>query len=206
MTGSASKMEILIAGHGGQGVLELGNYIAYRAMLSGKHVAYTPTYGPESRGGKVKCHVVISNSIIDSPIAEEPDYLIVMNLPSMEFQYLLKEGGILIMNSSLIAQEPARSDIRLLRIPATHIADELKHSLPEAVVGNIHDTRLVANCVMFGAYLFLTMQDFEDDLIKNVFRHFLTGKKSALIALNLAAVRKGYEYAKELSISLDKLA
>ena len=45
----------LIVGHGGQGVLDLGNFIAYNAILQGLHVAYTPSYGPETRGGKVRC-------------------------------------------------------------------------------------------------------------------------------------------------------
>lgn len=47
-----SDMRVLIAGHGGQGILLLGDYIAYAAMLGGKHVAYTPSYGPETRVAK----------------------------------------------------------------------------------------------------------------------------------------------------------
>ncbi|MCW6167395.1 MAG: hypothetical protein LVQ64_02995 [Thermoplasmatales archaeon] len=43
------KAEVIVAGHGGQGVLELANWLAYFHLRRGRHVAYTPSYGPTSR-------------------------------------------------------------------------------------------------------------------------------------------------------------
>jgi 2-oxoglutarate ferredoxin oxidoreductase subunit gamma len=190
------KTQIIFAGHGGQGVLELANNVSYYELLKGRHVAYTPSYGPESRGGKVKCYVVISEEQIDSPIVETPDYLFVMNIPSMDFVPLLKNGGTLFMNSSLIPIEPSREDIRVIKIPATEIADSLKGSFNET-----QDTRIVANSVMFGAYLGMSEEYLKEDLVQPVFRHFLVDRKAVFIPLNLLAVRRGFEFMETLELS-----
>ena len=187
------KIEVITAGHGGQGVLELANYISYFHVLKGRHAAYTPSYGPETRGGKVKCYVVASDEFIDSPIVEEPDFLVVMNIPSMDFVPMLKPGGILVVNSSLVSQPIARNDVKVWRIPATELASGLKEFGPPGG----KDTSIAANAVMFGAYLALTGENLQNELIavKAVFEHFFTDRKAAYIPLNMHAVQSGYEFA-----------
>jgi len=186
------KTEVIAAGHGGQGVLELANYISYFQILKGRHAAYTPSYGPETRGGKVKCYVVVSDEFIDSPIVEEPDILVVMNIPSMDFVPMLKAGGTLVVNSSLVSQAPNRNDVKVLRVPATELAVGLKEFGPPGG----RDTSIAANAVMFGAYLALMGEPLQDQLeaVKEVFDHFLTDRKAVYIPLNMSAVQSGYEF------------
>lgn len=192
------KTQIIFAGHGGQGILELANNVSYYELLKGRHVAYTPSYGPESRGGKVKCYVVISDEEIDSPIVEQPDYLFVMNIPSMDYVSLLKKEGTLFMNSSLIPDEPSRFDIRVVKIPATEIADSLRglNSTSE-----IPDTKIAANSVMFGAYLGIMEESLNNELVSTVFKHFLVDRKAAYIPLNLHAVKKGFKFSEKIELS-----
>jgi 2-oxoglutarate ferredoxin oxidoreductase subunit gamma len=187
-----NKTELIISGHGGQGVLELANNLSYYELLKGRHVACTPSYGPESRGGKVKCYVVSSEGEIASPIVEEPDCLIVMNTPSMDFVPLLRNDGYLLMNSSLISEEPKRTDIRVFKIPATQIADDLKQARE---FSEFKDTKLVANSVMFGAYLALFSGSFDRETLTRVFKHFLVDRKASFIPLNIAAAERGHEFA-----------
>jgi 2-oxoglutarate ferredoxin oxidoreductase subunit gamma len=186
------KTEIIAAGHGGQGVLELANYISYFQILKGRHAAYTPSYGPETRGGKVKCYVVASDEFIDSPIVEEPDFLVVMNIPSMDFVPMLKAGGTLVVNSSLVSQAPNRDDIKVCRVPATELAAGLKQFGPAGG----KDTSIAANAVMFGAYLALTGGALQNELgaVREVFEHFFTDRKAVYIPLNVRAVQSGYEF------------
>ena len=190
------KTQIIFAGHGGQGVLELANNVCYFELLKGRHVAYTPSYGPESRGGKVKCYVVISDREIDSPIVENPDYLVVMNVPSMDYVSLLRKDGTLFMNSSLISSEPARNDVRTIKIPATEIAAGLK----DFSTSEIQDTQIAANSVMFGAYLGVTESNYDSELLNSVFGHFLTDRKAVYIPLNISAVKKGFEFVHQLIV------
>lgn len=189
------KKQIIIAGQGGQGVLELANYLSYYEMLKGRHVAYTPSYGPETRGGKVKCYVVTSDEIIDSPIVEAPEYLLVMNNPSMDYVSLLKKNGILLMNSSLIDLEPSKKDIRVAKIPATEIAFALRESGMKA---GIQDTKIVANAVMLGGYLSVEGEGFDEGLTNKIFSRFLVGRKSPYVKLNMSAVRQGYDYVENM--------
>lgn len=189
-----TKTQILLSGHGGQGVLLLGDYIAYSAMLDGNHVAYTPSYGPEARGGKAKCFVVISEGDIDTPIPEEPDVMIIMNQPSMDFVPTLGKNGLLLYNSSLIEGEPQRSDIRKIAVPATGIADSLGKELNPAVLGGTKDTRFVANSVMFGAYLGTSAGKSAKRHLNETLRHLLAGKKPELLELNRLAMERGFSY------------
>ena len=187
-----SKTKVLIAGFGGQGVLLLGDYIAYAAMLAGKHVAYIPSYGPETRGGKAKCYVIVSDEEVDNPIAEEPDVELIMNQPSMDFLENLRPGGLIIYNQSLVDTGVERDDVKSMGIPATEIAENLKRDLPQ---GEARDTKMFANSVMFGAFLEVCAPDVRHDRVKETLMHFLGGKRETLIPLNYAAILKGREYS-----------
>jgi 2-oxoglutarate ferredoxin oxidoreductase subunit gamma len=187
-----SKTKVLIAGHGGQGVLLLSDYIAYTAMLEGKHVAYTPSYGPETRGGKAKCYVIISDEDVDNPIAEEPDVEIIMNQPSMDFLNYLRPNGLVLYNTSLVATDIDRDDVKALGIPATEIADELKREFPTEMA----DTKMFANAVMYGAFIQLCHPEVADDRVKESLKYFLAGKKESLMSLNYLALTKGREFVR----------
>jgi 2-oxoglutarate ferredoxin oxidoreductase subunit gamma len=186
-----TRTQILLSGHGGQGVLLLGDCIAYSAILDGRRVVYTPSYGPETRGGKAKCYVVISNGEIDTPIPETPDLMIILNQPSMDFVPMLGKGGLLLYNSSLIQEEPQRSDIKKIPVPATELADSLAKELSPEILGDTRDTRFVANMVMFGAYLGTPAGQTAEKHLDETLQHFLAGKKASLIQLNRSAVERG---------------
>ncbi|MGD0550074.1 MAG: 2-oxoacid:acceptor oxidoreductase family protein [Candidatus Bathyarchaeia archaeon] len=196
-----TKTQILLSGHGGQGVLLLGDCIAYSAILDGRHVVYTPSYGPETRGGKAKCYVVISEGEIDTPIPETPDLMIILNQPSMDFVPMLGKGGVLLYNSSLIQGEPQRDDIKKVPIPATELADSLAKELSPEILGDIRDTRFVANLVMFGAYLGTPAGQTAKKHLDETLQHFLAGKKASLIQLNRSAVERGLRIMSTMSIA-----
>jgi len=133
--------EVIMAGFGGQGIMMIGKLLATTAMKGERCVTYIPSYGPEVRGGTANCAVVISSESIACPIVNYPDSLIVMNQPSLErFLPLLKPGGLLVMNRSLISGSASRTDIEAVSVPADAIAQEITQ--PRS-----------ANMVMLGAYL-----------------------------------------------------
>jgi 2-oxoglutarate ferredoxin oxidoreductase subunit gamma len=188
-----TKTKILVAGHGGQGVLLLSDYIAYTAMLEGKHVAYTPSYGPETRGGKAKCYVVLSDEEVDNPIVEEPDIEIIMNQPSMDFLNYLRPSGLVIYNTSLVDTGTDRDDVNPFGIPATEIADRLRYEVPS---GTVTDTKMFANAVMFGAFIELCSPKIDENRIKESLKYLLTGKKEDLITLNYLGLTRGREFVR----------
>ncbi|MEX2116590.1 MAG: 2-oxoacid:acceptor oxidoreductase family protein [Bacteroidota bacterium] len=133
--------ELVVAGFGGQGVLSLGQIIAYAAMIEGKEVSWMPSYGPEMRGGTANCVVIVSPSRISSPIISRFDSAIILNQPSLEkFEKAVKPGGFLLYERSTLITLPTRTDIELLSVPA----------MAEAIKLN---KKQVANMILLGTFL-----------------------------------------------------
>ncbi|MCJ7830042.1 MAG: 2-oxoacid:acceptor oxidoreductase family protein, partial [Desulfobacterales bacterium] len=120
------QSEVMFAGFGGQGILLSGKILAHAAMEQGYEVGWIPSYGPEMRGGTAYCTVVISDRPIGSPIIRNPAHLVAMNRPSLEkFAPLIKPGGVILINSSLIPVASNRQDVDELKVPATEIAQQI---------------------------------------------------------------------------------
>jgi 2-oxoglutarate ferredoxin oxidoreductase subunit gamma len=118
--------EFVIAGFGGQGVLFLGEVLAYAAVREGLHVTWFPAYGPEQRGGTASCTVVISDGPIASPVVADPTILIALNRPSLDrFEPSVRPGGLIVTDSTMVEQAVRRADVRAVAVPATAIANDL---------------------------------------------------------------------------------
>ena len=59
----------IFAGFGGQGVLLIGQLLAYAGMYEGKNVSWLPSYGPEMRGGTANCSVVVPMNPLRPPLS-----------------------------------------------------------------------------------------------------------------------------------------
>jgi 2-oxoglutarate ferredoxin oxidoreductase subunit gamma len=170
--------EIIIAGFGGQGVMSMGQLIAYAGMLEGKGVSWLPSYGPEQRGGTANCAVVVSNEPVGSPLVTNPSTAIVLNNPSFEkFEPRVRPGGLLIINSSLVTRVSERSDIEIIELTATDLAADL---------GNAR----VANMILLGAFIERTKVVTCDAIIESL-KKVLSKEKHHLIEVNKQALNKG---------------
>ncbi len=136
--------EIIFSGFGGQGALFAGQLLAYAGIAEELHVTWIPSYGPEMRGGTANCTVILSEEEIGAPMICNPSSAVVLNLPSLEkYGPLVKPGGVLLVNTSLVEAKSPRADIRVVDVPASDIANEL---------GNPR----MANLVMLGALIAAT--------------------------------------------------
>lgn len=174
--------ELLLAGFGGQGVMSMGMIITYAGMIEGKRVSWIPSYGPEQRGGTANCSVVVSDRAIGSPVVTEPDTLVAMNLPSLDrFEQAVKPGGIIVVNTSLIERKVARTDVQVVEIDATALADEM---------GN----QRIANMIVLGAVIGLTRVVGMDAVKKSLYKVFPPHRHN-LIPANEMALDKGFGLA-----------
>jgi 2-oxoglutarate ferredoxin oxidoreductase subunit gamma len=173
------------AGSGGQGVLMMGYILSISAMREGKYVTYLPSYGAEVRGGTANCTVSISDEEIASPVASSPDFAVVLNKPSMvRFQGLIKSGGVIILNSSLIDSGVTRKDIEIVKVPANEIALEL-------------GSERALNMIMLGAFVAKTGITNQESIINGV-GEALKGKKRKVLELNRKGLLRGAEYILKL--------
>ncbi len=177
------QSEVMFAGFGGQGILMCGKLLAHTAMQVGYEVAWIPSYGPEMRGGTAYCTVVISDRPIGSPIIKNPAHLVAMNRPSLEkFAPVVKPGGVILVNESLIPIRSGRGDVDEILVPATGIAKEL---------GSVK----AANIVALAAFVARSgIVEFE--AMREAVREEFAGKEKFL-PLNMAAIDAGRKSALE---------
>jgi 2-oxoglutarate ferredoxin oxidoreductase subunit gamma len=129
------------------------------------------------RGGTCNCTVVISDRPVGSPVIQSPRAVVAMNLPSLDkFEPTLRPGGVLLINSSLIARDARRDDVTVIRVPANEIANELGN--PRA-----------ANMVILGAYVGATGAVSLRE-VERVVQESFAGTPG-LVEATLEALRKG---------------
>ncbi|MDH7563742.1 MAG: 2-oxoacid:ferredoxin oxidoreductase subunit gamma [Candidatus Bathyarchaeota archaeon] len=177
------RVEIRFAGFGGQGIIKSGIITAAAACLyAQKNAVQTQSYGPESRGGACKSEVVISEEEIDFPKVDIPDVLVVMSQHAYnEYAGNMKENGTLLLDPDMIPVEMELKNVKIFKVPATKIAEDLGR-------------KIVANIVMLGAFVALTGVLDKDALKEAILANVPKGTEE----LNVKAFEKGYEYGKNL--------
>lgn len=177
-----SQTEIVLSGFGGQGALFAGHILAMAALAEEKHVTWLPSYGPEMRGGTAHCTVIVADEPIGAPLVERPAIAIVLNKPSLtKYEPLVRRDGLLLVNSSLVAESPTRDDLRALMIPATTTAEE------------IGDARM-ANIVALGAML-AAEPVVRAGSVAGALEQRFEGRDPAMIEPNQQALERGMELA-----------
>jgi 2-oxoglutarate ferredoxin oxidoreductase subunit gamma len=170
---------IQLAGEGGQGVVLAAVILAEAAAIrEGKNVAQSASYGPEARGGLTKSEVVISDEEIDYPKVVKADLLLAMNQEACDkYRDQLKEGGILVLDSTNVACPPIGAAVC---VPITRLAEE---ATGRAVTANI---------VGLGLIVGLTQSVSVESIEAAVAARAPKGTQE----LNLKALRAGLEAAR----------
>lgn len=175
------KKSFVFSGSGGQGIMSAGITLAHTAIDMNKHASFLPEYGPEQRGGSAKCTVVISDTEIISPLTKKCDTLVAMNEQAYKkFVSDVKEGGLLVVNSSRVTSEIGRDDVKVIKVPVDDIALGL---------GEVR----VANTVIIGVLIGATGIVSKEKMIASLEEKF-KAKKPEIMALNVAALEKGIEF------------
>ena len=172
----------VVAGFGGQGVMMIGKMLCYASLDHGKHALFLPSYGTEQRGGTANCTVILSDEEIGSPMTAHIDTLIAMNEPSLKkFQGMVKPGGTIYINSSLVKAADVRSDVTCVGVPA----DDLAHELGSTKVANI---------IMLSAYASGTGLFTKEEVTETVLHKL--GSKQQFLEMNQKAVEAGFSCGK----------
>lgn len=102
------KMDLIIVGVGGQGVLLASRVLGRLAMDMGRDVKVSEVHGMSQRGGDVITHVRIADAV-KSPLIEEGKADAIIAFEQMEAVRalpFLKEGGVLVVNTQKIMPMP----------------------------------------------------------------------------------------------------
>ncbi len=134
-----ARKEIMFGGFGGQGIVTAGFITGQAAVVyDGKNATFTQVYGPEARGSACYSGVVVSQEEISYPYLLNPQIMVIMSQEAYEkFLPRLQQGGVLIVDSTIVEPDKLAEKYRLYRVPATEIAEKM-------------GTRIVANVIMLG--------------------------------------------------------
>ncbi|MFC1668627.1 2-oxoacid:acceptor oxidoreductase family protein [Chlamydiota bacterium] len=169
--------EIVAAGFGGQGILRLGKILAYAAMKEGRQVTYIPSYGAEVRGGTANCSVVLSDSLIPTPMISAPTAIVIMNnLSYQRFVPGLKNDCLKLINVSLVDTVSSSSETTLL-LPFTELAVKL---------GNIRVANMIALAALVKKKELVALS-----VLKKSINEIFYRVEEELIDLNLRAIDEG---------------
>ncbi len=170
--------EVRIAGYGGQGVILSAIVIGKAAAVNeGNFATMTQAFGPEARGGACSAQVVLSDEPVLYPYVTRPDVLVVMSKEAYaKFAPEVKEGGMLLVEETLVEVSDISAGRKIYGCPATVIAEEL-------------GKRMVVNIVMTGFFAAITKLVSRDALRKAV----ADSVPAAFQELNLKAFDRGYE-------------
>ncbi len=173
--------DILLAGFGGQGILFSGKVVAYAGMENGSEVSWIPSYGPEMRGGTCNCSVVVSDDLIGCPIVTAPSVLVAMNAPSLlKFEKAVKDGGVIIVDETLVPNDTSNKNAHFFKIPATAMAKE-------------NGFAKLANMIILGKMLKET-NFVSYDVFMEALKKVVPKGKEEMLEQNKKAVDLGYNY------------
>jgi len=177
-----ARIEIIIVGIGGMGVILAGRILARAAAIyENKEVVQTQSYGAEARGTAAKSEIIIDDRKINYPKVRKCDILIAMSQDGLK-KYLpyLKNNGNLIFEKSLIKNVPKMRKLKILGVPAVKIAEEL--------IGK----RMVANIVIISAAARFSKIVSENSLKKAI----IDIVPEPVRNINLRAVEEGNRFLK----------
>lgn len=175
-----SKIEIRLAGSGGQGIILASVILAEAALLSGKHTAQSQSYGPEARGGSCKAETIVSDEPIGFTKVTEPSLIMALTQSSAD-KYLrsVPSGCSVLVDESVSIDGEIEGKVYRLPILST-----AKSEVRKAQTANIVAVAAINSI--------LGIAD-EKTLEKAVLMHVPKGTES----VNIAALECGSRIARE---------
>ncbi len=120
------RCEIILAGSGGQGLVVSGIMLAEAAILEGRNVVQTVSYGIASRGGFSMAEVIIDSGEIIFQQVQNPDVVLVLTEEAVEkLESLAGPATPVFYDTTLLAP---RSGARFHGLPFTALADDMGHA------------------------------------------------------------------------------
>jgi indolepyruvate ferredoxin oxidoreductase, beta subunit len=191
------RVDIILSGVGGQGILSIAAVIGEAALKEGLYMKQAEVHGMSQRGGDVQSNLRLSDQPIASDLIPKGHADLIISLEPMEsLRYLpyLKEDGWLVTNSQPFVNIPNYPDMEKVN----EELDKLSHKVildVEAIAKEVATAR-AANIVMLGAaapFIGIEYNKIEDGI-----RRIFGRKGEEVVEMNLKALKAGYDVAQRI--------
>ncbi|MGB9589621.1 MAG: 2-oxoacid:acceptor oxidoreductase family protein [candidate division WOR-3 bacterium] len=180
------RIEIKLAGSGGQGLLTAGKLLAEAALIEGKKVVEVKNYGPEARLGSSSSDVIISDGEIYYPRTERPHAVLMMNQESYnKFGSRVRDGGIMLVDTDFVSSPQSFNNARLYTYNLTTTAKD------------VTGYPMTANILGLAVIVSLTGVVKKESLAEAIKREL--ANKEKFIPPNLKALDVGFEIGRKLA-------
>jgi len=190
------KLDIILAGVGGQGILTIATVVGQAALREGLHIKQAEVHGMSQRGGDVHSNLRISSEPVHSDLVGKGGADVVISLEPMEalrYAAYLHPGGWVVANSTPMINIPNYPNLEkvlaeLRKLPHVVLVDA------DAIAREAGAARS-ANIVLLGAASSALGIEYEklEEGIRTVFGR----KGEAVVASNLRALAAGRDAAKQ---------
>ncbi len=175
-----SKMEIRLAGTGGQGLITGTIILAEAGIFEGKFVAQSQSYGPEARGGMCKGEVIISDNKIGFTKVTKPTFVMALSQLSFKEYCMNVDEECFVLVDETIEVPADYNHKKFMKLPILKTARE--------AVGKMQ----TVNIVSIGAINAILGLSNTENMEKAVLMHVPKGTEE----LNLKALAEGAKLVK----------
>ncbi|MEW6333730.1 MAG: 2-oxoacid:acceptor oxidoreductase family protein [Thermodesulfobacteriota bacterium] len=172
MSHHRKRYEVILAGSGGQGLVLSGIMLGEAAILEGRVVVQTQSYGIASRGGLSLAEVIIDQEEIVYQQVQAPDMILALTEEALAKYESLAGTGVAILYDTTLAKP--RKAAHLTGYPFTRIASDM---------GNVGSVNILSLGAMITA-----MPMIETESLARVIRRRFQGKA---LELNLRMLERG---------------
>ncbi len=190
------KIDIILAGVGGQGILSIASTIGVAAVKKGLYLKQAEVHGMSQRGGDVQSHFRLADHEIASdliPMGKADMIISVEPMESLRYLPWLAEGGWVITNDQPFINIPNYPDEAVLKAELDKLPNKVVINADQ-IAKDLGSARS-ANMVILGAAApFLKMEYSEiEDAVRTIFSR----KGDAVVNTNLACLKAGYDFAQK---------
>lgn len=178
MKENQKRYEVILAGSGGQGLVLSGIMLGEAAVMEGRIVVQTQSYGIASRGGLSLAEVIIDQEEIIYQQVQEPDIILTLTEEALEKYLPFTEKGVAILYDTTLAR--TRTGPHLTGYPFTRIASDL---------GNLGSVNILSLGAMIAKF---PMVD-KESLIRVLQKRF----KGKILERNLQALEVGTDLVRK---------
>ncbi len=188
------KIDIILAGVGGQGILSIASIIGYAAVKKGLYMKQAEVHGMSQRGGDVQSNFRLADYPIASDLIPKGKADLIISVEPMEsLRYLpwLSKEGMLITNdqpfiniSNYPSEEALQAEFEKISRKVVINADKIAKDLGSA---------RSANMVILGAASPFIEMEFSD--LENAVEETFARKGEEVVKVNLACLRAGRAFA-----------